>query len=112
MYNDTPLNPDEFRVAAEGLAAIAIASFEMGEGEGAARSAVLSMWQQLGRPSQVFAAAADSIAKLPQPLLESAPETERSRQVREMLGVLSSEESLTAMLNARDLLQRLSATND
>jgi hypothetical protein len=54
----------------------------------------------------VLRAAARTVADVP-PHLESAEETERSRHIREMLGVKSAEEQLTAMLVAREVLESL-----
>jgi hypothetical protein len=109
MSNDASLSPDEFRAAADGISAIAIANFEMGTDEGGARNAVLEMWNRLGRPPGLFCAAVESTTRSPQPLLETAVETDRARRIREMLGLRSSEESLVAMLAARELLEQLAS---
>ncbi|GAB3617400.1 hypothetical protein GCM10027416_19570 [Okibacterium endophyticum] len=110
--NDEPLDPEQYRIAVEGISAIAITNFEMGAGEAQARTAVLALWEQLGRPRGAFAEAATSTTHSPQPVLQTAEETERARQIREMLGVRSSEEALVAMLSACEMLEQLAAELD
>lgn len=97
----------ENRIIVEGLAVIAQTVFEMGADENQAREAVVEKWTQLGGAPGVFMAAANAMKDLPQPLVESAEKTERAREIREWLKVTSAEESLTAALRARELLERL-----
>lgn len=112
MSSETPFSPAEWRTAAEGLSAIAITSFEMGSDSDRAREAVLVMWEQLGRPRDLFKAAAETVSHSPQPMPETAGETERTRYIREMLGVTSAEDALISMLSARELLEKLAAEFD
>ena len=104
MDADGNLSQHEFTGAASGLAAIAITRFEMGDDVETAHGQVLSAWVSLGSPPGLFAAAAASIAGMPQPLLESASKSER-----EAIGAASPSSQLEAMLRARELLERLAA---
>ena len=109
MDADGNLSQHEFTGAASGLAAIAITRFEMGDDVETAHGQVLSAWVSLGSPPGLFAAAAASIAGMPQPLLESASKSERMDVIREAIGAASPSSQLEAMLRARELLERLAA---
>jgi hypothetical protein len=94
-------------VIVEGLAVIAQTIFEMGGGPVQARETLVQTWTRLGSASGVFLAAANAMKDLPQPLEESAERTDRAQPVRTMLGVTSASESLTASLQAREVLEQL-----
>lgn len=99
---------DDRRIV-EGLAATAVAAAEMGESDDAI-CAQLAAWLTTLRvddPVAVVRAAAQAVGGMPQPISESAAETERARPIREMLGVQSADEQLVAALRARECLERL-----
>lgn len=93
----------------EALAALAQTYFEMGDEEAEVRSKLLAQWQQLGRPSGVFAAAARSIKDLPQPVSEPAEKAERLQFFYDMLGVTTPAAALAAALRGREVLENLAA---
>ncbi len=98
------------RVVAEGIAAMAVTLAEMGATEDEARVKILAMLQQVGpADAEIVREAAACIGQMPQPLNESAEEVERARPIREMLGVTSAEEQLTAALTGREWLEHLAA---
>lgn len=101
------MEDSENPVIVEGLAVIAQTIFEMGGDDVQARQALVTRWMQLGSAPGVFLAAANAMKNLPQPLVESAEETERAREVRAMLGVTTADESLVAALRARETLEQL-----
>ena len=104
------MGSDQRRVVVDGVAAAAIYYAEMGYPEDVARSWLLARLQQVGATdAEVVRDAAESVARQPQPLEESAEETERARPIREMLGVTSAEDQLSAALTAREWLERLAA---
>ena len=94
-------------VIVEGLAVIALSMFDMGGGVAEARTSLLQQWDRLGRPPGVFLAAAAAMKDLPQPMIESTAATERLRPIREMLGVSSADQNLSAALAGRELLEQL-----
>lgn len=98
---------DQDVVIAQGLAAIATTMFEMGASAEDVRKRMLGEWQRFGEPSEVLRMAADEVAAGPQPLEESANETERARLIRERLGVQSAETQLLAAMDARAVLSQL-----
>lgn len=100
-------NHENHAVIAEGLAAYATTYFEMGDAADVVRTKLIAQWKRLGSPAGAFRAAATTVTKQPQPLVESAETTERSRAIREYLGVTSAETQLVAALKARELLQDL-----
>ena len=94
----------------EGLAAIANGLAEMGESDEEIRRHMrghLARRQITTEAPAVLRAAAECITRMPQPLLESAEETERRRPIEEMLGLTSAEDQLAAMLRAREVLENL-----
>lgn len=101
------LTPEQFAVAANGLSAIAITLFEMGEPDEVVRAKVYGHWQVLRAPSSVFAAAASTVTTSPQPLEETAEKSARLEQSRGMLGAAQPQDQLVAMLKARELLEAL-----
>lgn len=103
------MNSENDRIIIEGLAAWAESGFAMGWTRERVRDNVLEQWERTGRLPGAFAAAAEAVANGPQPLLESAEETERARPIREMLGVQPAEEILVAALEGRELLKELAA---
>lgn len=94
-------------VIAEGLAAYATTYCEMSDADDVVRTKLLTHWERLGSPTGAFRAAATAVTEQPQPVVESAETTERSRMIREHLGVTSAETQLAAALRARELLQDL-----
>ena len=104
------MGSDQRRVVVDGVAAAAIYFAEMGYPEDVARGWLLARLQQVGATdAEVVRDAAESVARQPQPVEESAEETERARPIREMLGVTSAEDRLSAALTAREWLERLAA---
>ncbi|HEV7949071.1 MAG TPA: hypothetical protein VGP24_04810 [Glaciihabitans sp.] len=101
------MNDSENPVIVEGLAAFAVSMFEMGKDDAGVRDEVIAWWNQFGRPAGLFRVAADAVKELPQPLSESPETIERMRPIREALGVTSADDSLTAALKGRELLERL-----
>lgn len=100
-------NHENDAVITEGLAACATTHFEMGDAPDVVRTKLIAQWERLGSPPGAFGAAATAVSGQPQPVVESAETTERSRMIREYLGVTSAEAQLTAALSARELLQDL-----
>lgn len=80
----------------------------MGDSSSIARAKLVDLWESLGSPAGVFRAAAESIVRLPQPLMEPAEKTERLLPYRDQLGVMSADEQIAAALRARELLESLS----
>ncbi len=100
--------PDGLEVVVDGLARTAVTLAERDERDVTALGYLRDLAGQMGAcTSPVFRAAAAAIAELPQPPLESAEETERARPMREVLGVQSAEDQLTAALKGREWLVRL-----
>lgn len=98
---------DPMRVV-EGLAATAVALAERDEREVTALGYLRDLSRQAGgRTPEVFRAAAATITNMPLPPVESAEETESARPMREMLGVQSVEDQLTAALRGRAWLLQL-----
>ena len=104
--------PDEEALIAEGLASVAITFLAMGESTDAVRQRLIAQWEGFGQPPGAFARSAAAASTLPQPLVETAEESERLREIREHLGVTSAETYLTASLTAREVLERLAADFD
>lgn len=91
--------------ALDGIAAWATSICEMGATANEFRATMLEQLERIGMVDPEFIrAAAARIALLPQPADESAEEIERSRPVREMLGVTSAAAQLEASLRAREWL--------
>lgn len=103
------MDDNEDPMIVEGMAAIALTAFEMGKDAAGAREDLVAMWQDLGRPTNLFQAAAVSISGMPQPLSESPEVIERMRPIRESFGVTSADASLVAALQGRELLEGLAA---
>ncbi|MEO5680725.1 MAG: hypothetical protein ABIS47_13770 [Acidimicrobiales bacterium] len=96
------------RVVTDGLAATAVTLAERDEREVTALGYLRELSDQVGqRTPGVFRAAAAAITAMALPPLESADETERARPIRQMLGVQSVEDQLTAALRGREWLLRL-----
>ncbi|MFS0729028.1 hypothetical protein ABC270_02995 [Curtobacterium sp. 1P10AnD] len=97
---------------AHGLATMASAGFEFGGDADQVAHDVRTMWEQLGRPSGAFEAAARAIAELPQrpevPIVDQA----RRRAFERAIGINPVEVELAAALSARELLERLARTSD
>lgn len=102
-------NDEDHQVIAQGLAAFATTFFEMGDSAVNVRTKLVAYWASLGSPAGAFRAAATAVGGQPQPVVESAEVTERSRPIRELLGVVSAESQLVASLRARELLDDLAA---
>jgi len=100
--------PDDRRIIADGLAAIATTSFEMGQSRDAVRACLVDWWERLGSPANAFEDAAVALRQLPQPISERPEEIERRRAVRQQLGVQSADEQLLAAIEASALLGELS----
>jgi hypothetical protein len=102
--NDLP--QFNYQGAVEGLAAMATTIAEMGGSEDDIVKQVGAYMLRIGlaTPEDVDAIA-DAIARLPQPLNESADEIEKARPIREMLNVISAEDQLIASLRAREALR-------
>lgn len=98
---------DERRTVIEGLAAIATSLAEAGMPEPDAHAQLVAWIERLGVDAATVRAAAAEVARQPQPLEETAEETERARPIREMLGVTSAEDQLIAALRAREWLEQL-----
>lgn len=93
---------------AEGLAATAVTLAERNERESTALGYLRDLSAQVGlRTPMVFRAAATAITNMALPPLESAEDTERARPIRQMLGVQSVEDQLSAALKGREWLLRL-----
>ena len=95
----------------KGLATIAVAIAREDGSDDDIRARLLEVMLALQisdteAPSLLRAAAA-SVSVLPHPQMETIEETERRRPIREILGVHSLDEQLTAMLRARQLLEDL-----
>ena len=108
--SNRPLNRAERIVFAEGVAAFAIALVRTGTDEATSRHAILRQMSQ----SQVFVpgilrAAADAIKSFPQPLDETPEEIERTKPIRDLMGVPSAEQELLHSMAARELLERMAA---
>ncbi len=102
------MSDEQRRVVIEGLAATAVTLAERDERETTALAYLRDLSEQAGgRTARVFRSAAAAITAMPQPPLESAEETERARPMRQMLGVQSVEDQLTAALRGREWLLRL-----
>lgn len=72
------------------------------------REQVLAAWESaFGAPPGLLAAAADAIAGLPKPFPDDVDEIERMAMIRKMVGLISPEEDLIIMIEARELLQDL-----
>ena len=99
----------EHKIIVDGLGAAAVGGFEMGCDRDRVREYLLDFWNQFDRESGDFREAAAAISSFPQPLVESADETERMRPIREMLGVQSADVQLTAALDGHELLEELAA---
>ena len=93
------------------LAIVAISVAELAESDDEVQAEVANAMLRLRisdfEAPSVLRAAAASISDLPQPLMETAEETERRRPVRQMLGLQSADEQLAAMLRARQLLEQM-----
>ncbi len=99
------MSDEQQRVVIEGLAVTAVTLAERDERETTALAYLRDLSEQAGgRTAQVFRLAAAAITDMAQPPLESAEETERARPMREMLGVQSVEDQLTAALRGREWL--------
>ena len=96
------------RVIVEGLAAMAESHVMMGAPPDQVRGILLLAMERLGVYDPAFLrAAAEVIRRGPQPIDETPEEIEQARPVREMLGVRSAEDDLSAMLTAREVLESL-----
>ncbi|MFK4482018.1 hypothetical protein ABH929_000748 [Curtobacterium sp. AB7] len=102
MPGMTPNDP-----TAQGLATMASAGFEFGGDPEQVAHDVRAMWEQLGRPTGAFDAAARAIAVLPQrpevPIVDQA----RRRAFEHAIGINPVEVELAAALSARELLERM-----
>lgn len=107
------MTDDEHANMVVGLAATAVTLAERDERELSALAYLRDLTEQVGGgTSQVFRAAAAAITAMPLPPLESAEETERARPMREMLGVLSVEDQISAALRGRAWLVQLAEELD
>lgn len=103
---------NERRVIADGLAAIAISSFEMGKASEEVAEIIVGHWEQLGSPPGALSAAADAVRSAPQPVSETPERLEATRSIRERLGVQPADDQLLAAIAASELLRVLSAERD
>lgn len=102
------MTDEELRGIVDGLVATAMTLAERKEPESNALAYLRDLSAQAGgRTALVFREAANGITNLPQPPLESAEETERSRAARQASGIPSAEDQLAAALLAREWLTRL-----
>lgn len=103
-----PRRPAAEDLVIEGLAVTAVALAERDEWEADVLRHLREMSAQVGGCTpQVFRAAADAVAGMPLPPLETAEETERAEPLRRMLGVAPVEDRLSAALKGREWLLRL-----
>lgn len=102
----------EERIIVEGLAALAGSGFEMGDSHEQVRERLIQLWNDTGCLPGAFSAAAVALQTFPQPLIESAEQTERMRPIREKLGVQSADEQLLATMAGKELLQQLALELD
>lgn len=94
----------------EGLAAYATGYAEMGMAAADAKVQLVELAARFDAAApRLFRLAAAAIAHQPQPLEESADETERRRPIEEMLGLTSAADQLAAALVAREWLEELAA---
>ena len=93
---------------AEGLAALAVTLAEMGTTEERALREILAWMYRLGTPdAETARAAAEAVATMAQPLDAPLDRTEAARQIRQMLGVSSVTDQLTAALQGREWLEEI-----
>lgn len=102
---------DDNETIVAGLAVIATSTAEMGGSADEVKAAVAHMMMRLriepGEYVAVLRAAAAAVSRLPQAPEESAEETERSRAIRELLGVTSADDQLSAALVGRECLEEM-----
>ena len=102
---------NERQVITEGLAAFADTFCEMGLSDDEVKAGIARQCLALHLHAEdvptLLRESTEALRRFPQPLVESAEETERGRPIREMLGVTSAEDQLAATLRARELLQRM-----
>lgn len=105
--------PNERTVTLEGLASLAVTVAEMGGTPEDVMAKVGPCLLKFGLVTgDDVRAVAATIARLPQPLNESADVRERRDPIERMLGVTSPEDALVASLTAREALQSLAAAID
>ncbi len=97
---------------AHGLATMASVGFEFGGDADQVAHDVRTMWEQLGRPTGAFDAAARAIATLPQRPEVPIPDQARRRAFERAVGINPVEVELAAALSARELLERMARTCD
>lgn len=99
------MSDDHRRVAVEGVAAVVVTSFEMGETEEQVRRGVLQWMQFTGYVDAAFLLeVAAAIGEQPQPVNWPVEDQERRDQIEQMLGVTSASDQLVALLRARELV--------
>ena len=104
----SPAGPaDDHTAIVEGLAAIASTLAEMGTSDDEALAQLRAWIVRLNVNAATIRDAATAMSSMPQPLEETAEQTERARPIREMLGVTSAAEELAAALRAREWLEQL-----
>jgi len=107
LCEDPRVDDDKITIISEGLAARAQTIFEMGGQSEDVRASLIEQWILHGKPPGIFLAAAEAMTSLPQPLIESAAETERALPIRALFEIPSAELSLVAALKGREVLQKL-----
>jgi hypothetical protein len=108
MLQNAAMSPSS--QAAERLATMACAGFELGGDAAEVEADVEAMWRYLGMPDGAFEAAAVAVGGLPQRPEIPVSEIPRRRAFERMVGINSVEVELTAALAARELLQRMART--
>lgn len=101
------MTSDSERIIIEGIAAAAVTLAEMGKSRPQFDEQITTLAASVGATAEQIRLAADEIARMPQPVDESAEERERGEPIRQMLGVMPVEEQLVAELRAREWLQAL-----
>lgn len=102
---------NERQVITEGLAAFASSFCETGLTDDEVKAGIERQCLALHLDAEdvltLLREAAEALRHLPQPIYESAEDTERARPIRVMLGVTSAEDQLAATLRAGELLQQM-----
>jgi hypothetical protein len=102
------MGSDERQVIVEGIAAYAVTYAEMGATENeAVRMLVAHLLRLAGPDPTIIEDAARAVRSMPQPFDETPEEIERARPIREMFGLPTAEDELTAALQAREWLTGL-----
>ncbi len=102
------MDAGERQAIIEGVAALAVTLAEVGVTErDALRQLVVNLTQVGALDLQLVRDAVKAVGKLPQPIEETADETERLRPINERFAVPSAEENLLAALQGREWLEKV-----